>query len=127
MSFNSDDSVIKNSGSNTMGFDTSSGVGGGDADYNATSTDLDQQPAGQFGQFGGGIGDRTQGQGKFGSADVNQPSSGDQYGSSGGYDGKAPGQGQAAAVGGEGGRGREGRGDALDKGVDLLERKAEHE
>ncbi|KLO11191.1 hypothetical protein SCHPADRAFT_906216 [Schizopora paradoxa] len=119
---NSDDTA------NTLGFSTSAGVGGGDADYNPTSTDRDQQPAGDFGQFGGGIGDRTQGQGNFGGADVNQPSTGDQYGSSGGYGGQVPasgqvGQGQGQGMNATGGGG----GDALDKGVDFLERKVGHE
>lgn len=71
----------------STGFSTSSGIGGGDpgSDYNPTSTDLDQQPAGSTGNYGGGLGDRTQGAGEYGSGDVQDLSSGDQYGSSGGY------------------------------------------
>ena len=71
--------------SNT-GFSSSSGIGGGDphADYNPTSTDLRNQPAGDAGHYGGGVGDRTEGAGNFGGEDKGV-SSGDQYGSSGGY------------------------------------------
>jgi len=75
------------------GFSSSTGIGGGERDYNPTSTDLDQQPAGDTGNLGGGIGDRTQGTGRFGSDDVENLSTGDQYGSSGGYvppDGQGP-------------------------------------
>lgn len=69
------------------GFSTSTGIGGGDPnkDYNPTSTDLNQEPAGDSGNYGGGVGDRTQGQGEFGGSDVNDVSIADQYGSSGGY------------------------------------------
>ncbi|EJD07723.1 uncharacterized protein FOMMEDRAFT_164612 [Fomitiporia mediterranea MF3/22] len=68
-------------------FSTSTGIGGGDPnrDYNPTSTDKDQQPAGEFGNYGGGVGDRTQGSGEFGQGDVQDLSMADQYGSSGGY------------------------------------------
>ena len=65
------------------GFSTSTGIGGGDphADYNPTSTDLQNQPAGDSGHYGGGIGDRTEG-----SAGADKSMSiADQYGSSGGY------------------------------------------
>ena len=66
---------------------TSTGIGGGDPnrDYNPTSTDLDQQPAGDTGNYGGGVGDRSQGAGKFGADGTQNLSTGDQYGSSGGY------------------------------------------
>lgn len=66
---------------------TSTGIGGGDPDrdYNPTSMDSDQQPAGDYGNFGGGIGDRSQGAGAFGTEGTQNLSTGDQYGSSGGY------------------------------------------
>ena len=68
------------------GFSSSSGIGGGDphADYNPTSTDLRNQPAGDSGHYGGGVGDRTEGAGNFG-AENEGVSNADQYGSSGGY------------------------------------------
>ncbi|KAL5504860.1 hypothetical protein ACEPAH_7523 [Sanghuangporus vaninii] len=68
-------------------FSSSTGIGGGDPgrDYNPSSTDRDNQPAGNSGNFGGGIGDRTQGSGNYGGGDVQDLSTGDQYGSSGGY------------------------------------------
>lgn len=103
------------------GFNTSSNVGGGDSDYNPTTMG-DQQPTSGF---GGGIGDRTQGGGAFGGESVQQPSTGDQYGSSGGYgQGSMPsGQGTAGPRTTTGG----GNGDFLDKGVDFAEKKAGHE
>lgn len=67
------------------GFSTSTGIGGGERDYNPTSTDRDNQPAGGAGYIGGGIGDRTQGSGEFGGDEMQDVSTGDQYGSSGGY------------------------------------------
>lgn len=66
------------------GFSTSSGIGGGDPDYNPTSTDLQNQPAGDAGHYGGGIGDRTEGAAEF-AGDDKGVSNADQYGSSGGY------------------------------------------
>ncbi|KAH8109928.1 hypothetical protein DFH11DRAFT_1547834 [Phellopilus nigrolimitatus] len=91
---------------NKLGFSTSSAVGGGDPgrDYNPTSTDLDQQPAGDTGNYGGGVGDRTQGSARLGERDVEEPSAGDQYGSSGGY-APAPGQGLQPASDDKGMRG----------------------
>lgn len=85
------------------GFSTSTGIGGGERDYNPTSTDLDQQPAGDTGNLGGGIGDRTQGAEQL-SEDVADLSTGDQYGSSGGYippKGQGPPEGASQAEQGE--------------------------
>lgn len=94
------------------GFSTSTGIGGGEGDYNPTSTDYDHQPAGESGNIGGGIGDRTQGAGKFGGENVEDLSTGDQYGSSGGYippEGQGPPQG--AAQDGQGNGPRRGLGE----------------
>ncbi|KAL5504864.1 hypothetical protein ACEPAH_7527 [Sanghuangporus vaninii] len=55
------------------------------ANFSSSSTDRDNQPAGNSGNFGGGIGDRTQGSGNYGGGDVQDLSTGDQYGSSDGY------------------------------------------
>ena len=98
------------------GFSTSSGIGGNEPGRDYAPAKDSQPTATDSGvpaqtNLQGGVGDRTQGAGKFGGSDVQQPSTGDQYGSSGGY-GSAPGKGQ---------------GDALDKGVDFLEKKSGHQ
>lgn len=68
-------------------FSSSTEIGGGDPgrDYNTISTDRDNQPAGDSGNFGGGIGDRTQGAGEYAGGNMQDLNAGDQYGSSGGY------------------------------------------
>lgn len=108
------------------GFSNSSGTGGNPGrDYLSVSTDMNQQLTGDTRNFGGGVGDRTQGSGRFGATNIQQPSQGDQYGSSGGYSGKS--LSAEPDTSGIQTQDTRGQGDMVDKGIDYLEKKLGHE